>query len=733
MEAADVLESKDKLGRPQQQTVKTVGVLSALGHFSHLTASVEMISLAVADRASPDEELQGVLAELRKSSVLTYRSYNRSYRIWEGSDVDLDERIAEGERQMQQGLGLADRVSSLLPDRPLVARRHSFETGVLRSFETQYVDSLDGVDAAIAAPTAMDGKVIVCLAESGAVAEQFQKRATQAQQEANLLFAIPQQIGELRGLVTELGSLRWARDNTPELRDDRVARRELALRITEAAQLLARNVHGLLDPRPEPTGSGCTWIYAGEVHPVASPAAVSQLLSQVFDRLYDQSPRLRNELIVRRNLSSAASAARRNLVEFMLTRGDQPRLGMEGFPPERSMYESVLAVTGIHRWRKDGTWGFAEPSGSGEHNLLPCRRHLSDLVFKRQPEPLPVVDLFAELAKPPFGVMDGLHPVVLCAFMMVFPDETTLYRDGTFLPEPGAADLEVLMRRPDLFAIAGSRVKGGRADVVQRLAKGLQVPPATVPVVRALFRMVRSLPEYASNTRQLPSEVLALREAFQNAKSPERFLFVAVPGALGLPEFSERKPKPGEIEAFFDLLNGCLRQWSMAMPRILDEARDTLLAACGFPRGDSGWDPLRQEAVRLEPMVTEPQLLAFVRRVAQAGSGRQGVESVCALVASRPPGNWTDADAARFPDAARAIGKAFRESAAAVANQRAGGEVLTQLEPEERKRADELLRRLRAQLDKTAKQESPRVIRAVLAELVREMVDQNERISESSL
>lgn len=89
LEAADVLESKDKLGKPQQQTVKTVGVLSALGHFSHLTASVEMISLAVADRASPDEQLQGVLAELRKSSVLTYRSYNRSYRIWEGSDVDL--------------------------------------------------------------------------------------------------------------------------------------------------------------------------------------------------------------------------------------------------------------------------------------------------------------------------------------------------------------------------------------------------------------------------------------------------------------------------------------------------------------------------------------------------------------------------------------------------------------------------------------------------------------------
>jgi len=730
LEAADVLESKENLGAVHQHVVKTVGVLSALGQFSHLSASREMISLAVQDRVSPDDAFQGVLDELRKASVLTYRSYNRSYRIWEGSDVDLNERIAEGERQTQRTLGLAESVRELLPNRPMVARRHSFETGALRSFEVLYADAVDAVDGAIAVPTDMDGKVIVCLPESTVMAEQLRERALQAQQTTNVLFAIPQQIGELRGLVTELGALRWAWEHTPELRDDRVARREISLRITEAELLLQRNVHGLVDPRPEPIGSGCVWIYAGETQPVASPAGVSQLLSQVYDRLYHQSPRIRNELIVRRNLSSAASAARRNLVEFMLTRGERPRLGIEGFPPERSMYESVLGCTGIHRQRKDGEWGFSSPNRNGDHNLLPCWNHLSDLVFKRQPEPLPVVELFNALSAPPFGVMDGLQPVILCAFMMVFRDETTLYREGTFLPEPGAADFEVLMRRPELFAFAGSRVKGGRADVVQRLGKGLQVPSATVPVVRALFRTVRALPEYAWNTRQLPTEVLALRDAFQNAKSPERFLFVEVPAALGVPEFSEHTSPRGEIEAFFELLNRCLQQWSGTMSRTLDDARDALLTACGFPPGDSGWDPLRQEALRLERSVTEPQLLALVRRIAQAGSGRPGVESVCALVASRPPVNWTDTDAARFPDAARAIGTAFRESAAATGQNGQQSKSLQQLAPAERKRAESLLKRLRTHLGENSKRESTRVIRAVLAELAREL-DQNESQSES--
>src|SRR5207302_49834 len=111
-----------------------------------------------------------------------------------------------------------------------------------------------------------------------------------------------------------------------------------------------------------------------------------------------------------------------------------------------------------------------------------------------------------------------------------------------------------------------SRVTGGRAAVVRRLADGLRVKAATVPVVRALFRMAKALPEFAWNTQHLPSETLAFREAFRNANSPERFLFVAVPEALGLPAFSTKTPKPSEIEAFFSALNHALKEWTAASP-----------------------------------------------------------------------------------------------------------------------------------------------------------------------
>ena len=63
-------------------------------------------------------------------------------------------------------------------------------------------------------------------------------------------------------------------------------------------------------------------------------------------------------------------------------------------------------------------------------------------------------------------------PVLLCAFLMSHDNAATLYSEGSLLPEPGIADWEVLLRRPELFAVAGSRVTGPRAAVVDRLARG---------------------------------------------------------------------------------------------------------------------------------------------------------------------------------------------------------------------------------------------------------------------
>lgn len=664
LEAADVLESKDNLGDSHAQIVKTIGILGALGDFCNLSAREEIISVALIDDSKPSEEIQEALEFLGDQSVLTYRRYNNTYRIWEGSDVDIDERVAEGQRKVRGSISLASNIQRYLEPRPMVARRHAFVTGALRYFNVVYVDDPEQVLKCQEEPiSGAAGIVLVCLSSSSAQLDAYRNLAAGViAAQLGIVIAIPQQMGDINAAITELASLRWAWDNTPELRDDRVARREIALRITESEHILRRSLENLLDPRIEPHGSGCLWYWNGVSQGMCSRVSISHLLSDVCDRRYSATPHIRNELIVRRNLSSAAAAARRNLVERMLTQSEKPLLGMDGYPPERSMYESVLRATGLHSLTEQGDWFFGPPFLESTLNLWPVWQCLVDQIFGSEPVPRPINEIFDLLSSPPYGVMEGLNPVLLCAFILAYPDETTLYREGSFIPESGIAEFEVLMRRPELFAIAGTRVAGARVAVVERLARGLAVKPTTVSVVKALFAMVRRLPEFAWRTSVLPDMTLRMRETFEKAKSPERFLYVDLPTALDLPTFSDDQIETSQVETFFDNLNHNLKDWADSMPKIISQSKETLLRACHVEPTMRGWQQLQDIASKLESRESDPVLSQLFARIVQSGHDEPGICSVLSLVVNRPIANWLDSDVARFSEVAEGLGNGIRRS-----------------------------------------------------------------------
>jgi hypothetical protein len=303
--------------------------------------------------------------------------------------------------------------------------------------------------------------------------------------------------------------------------------------------------------------------------------------------------------------------------------------------------------------------------------------------------------------------------------MLVHDDETTLYREGTFVAEPGIADYEVLMRRPEQFAVAGCRVKGERAAVVRRIASGLGTSPAVVPVVRALIGMLKRLPEFAHKTRNLPADTLAVREAISSATSPERLLFHDLPVALGMPPFSGTATSRRKIEGFFNQLNDALQTWGRAAPTMVEGVRDQLLTACGFKAGNAAWKAFRRKATELDGRIVDTTLAPFIHRAAMTGDDQTVLESVLALVASRPPKSWSDADVTRFPVQAQVVGAQMRRALGESGHRSAGGMVppaLTRKEEGQRRRlANKLAKLLRG----TDPQPAPdHVIRAALLSLL---------------
>jgi hypothetical protein len=154
----------------------------------------------------------------------------------------------------------------------------------------------------------------------------------------------------------------------------------------------------------------------------------------------------------------------------MLLRSGQPVLGIEGYPPEREHVMRACCAQGIFMLSTEDSWQIVAPQQEGDPlNLVPVWTAISDFVFALPPQPRNVQELFKFLSLPPHGLTDGVLPVLFCAFMLSNGHETTLYSEGTLLPAPEVADWEALLRRPELFSVAGCRIVGPRLAIVERL------------------------------------------------------------------------------------------------------------------------------------------------------------------------------------------------------------------------------------------------------------------------
>ncbi|MEL7227237.1 MAG: hypothetical protein AAGL17_20980, partial [Cyanobacteria bacterium J06576_12] len=392
------------------------------------------MSLCGLPRARDAKQWTAVIDELTARGLLTYRKQLDELRIWEGSDFNVEAAIYDLLEQSRSPL--AEMLAQVHPMKPLVAQRHYIETGTLRYFGQRYVDSLSKVSGLKCSNDSHDGLIVYWL--DSTEPESIPKETADGKP---LIWVRVERFNLLRTRARELQILREIQKEAPELRSDAVASKEVKYRLVEAERLLDETVAQAFDWGT--AENGC-WANGGTVE-VASSRQFQHLLSGVCDRIYPQGLKLDNELINRRELTSQGAKARRELIEAMIERGDQPRLGFVGYGPEVAMYNSVLGATGIHRDGEDGV-GFYPPGA--ESGVSSAWEAVEAFCGGAKAEQRSLKLLYEELAEPPYGIKHGVIPVILAAVLLYRVDDVGFYKDGTFVPVLGPEHFELLVKDP---------------------------------------------------------------------------------------------------------------------------------------------------------------------------------------------------------------------------------------------------------------------------------------------
>ena len=449
--------------------IKTIGILGIVSEsIPNLKASESMLRYALDDNTEGfAHEFETALSTLKNRSIATYRLYNKAYALWAGSDIDIEAKLREAEGNVYTKANLATTLSRYLPRRPFVARRHLFETGTLRHFAIRYTD-LENFDADLKKPFGdADGLVLYALPADEREVNQLVEKASEDALASlqDVLIAIPQTIGTLQDAVTQLTYLYWVFDNTPELEGDRIARLELAV---QQAQVKKEVSNRLTEIFGENSKNACTWYHQGQPVNINSQRSRNAHLSEICDEIYNKTPIIRNELINRREISGAATTARKRLIKAMLENAEQKNLDIVGFPPEMSIYRSLLWSTGIHR-EVGGVWGFHPPETPDKKKITPTWKAIEDFLEKCEGVRQPVGDLYQLLKKPPLGLREGPLPILLCAVMLHHKTEIALYENGSFIPNWSMPVFERLLKVPQQFELkqfSDSRCPGGSVSTI---------------------------------------------------------------------------------------------------------------------------------------------------------------------------------------------------------------------------------------------------------------------------
>lgn len=661
------------------RVLKTIGLLNLLD-LQSLLPTAEAVLLAVAGEESAERDaVQNTFIRLQQGKKAIYnRGSAAGYCLWPFTSVNLDRAYNDAQRAVGTLDTVVPHLKEHLNPRPIVARRHYVETGNLRHFHVSY-GRLPEIESAVkenagkyevGGALEADGFIYIPLCESEEEREAALTfaRSTATAGPPEVIVGVSPPLNGLSGLIQEVRYWHWILKNTPELAHDTYAAEEVDRQIQAAEQTLQARVRNRIGLDRSAGGTyELEWFWRGEHVRLRDGRHLLEFLSGVCDEAFPLSPRVPNELVNRRALSSAAAAARMRLIERFFVSEAIPNLGMDPRrkPPEMSMYMSVVRAAGLHRRLNTADepterWGFALPDEGIMLDpccLRPSLLHLERMLEEQPDARVPVSDLFAELRRAPYGIRDGLLPLLLAIFYRIHRHEVAMYEDGAFLREVEGDAFMRLIKAPQTFEMQLCRIVGVRNALFDQLAQLLRVEAhhetlQLLDVVVPLCEVAGQLPEYTLFTRRLSPRTDSARGALVKTEDPSRLLFTDLPEALGFEPFQPNNPIEADtVDGFVESIRVTLDELRLAYPALLDRVAHEICRTFGLERNTPTEfrEEIAARARQILVSVSEARLKALCLRLAdQALPATEWLESIGSLICSKPPSRWRDLDFDRF-------------------------------------------------------------------------------------
>lgn len=618
------------------KAIKTIGLLNIFSASGSILDSSFLIEYL--ETACGVSNAKTIIQNLETKKVIRYRSHSKRYILFEGTDLDIQTALIEAGNKISEVSDITALLNKYFQFTPVFAKLYSYETGTPRFFEFKISEHPINTKP----EGEIDGFVNLVFNSKLKIGEV--EEASKNQKEA-IVYCFFKNSTEIKNLLFEIEKIEKVIE---ENKDDKVAKRELE-NIADAQKRLLN--HYITDSIYSGSKE-VKWFFKGEEKKIADKKDFNKLLSQVCSTIYDATPVFKNELVNKYKISASIHSAKRNYFKALANNWDKENLGFDEakFPPEKTIYLSLLKENGISPIRENGFDVITIDKHSSFNKLWKASEKFLESAKSEQR----TISNFVEtLSKRPFKLKQGFIDFWVPTFLFIKREDFALFNENGYIPTLSDENLELIAKYPQHYSIKTFDIEGVKLDIFNSYRAFLNQSKETkfdnnsfIETIKPFIVFYKQLPEYSKQTKRLSSAAIKIRQAIATSKDPEQTFFESFPNALGISLNTLQQDKT-KLQSYTTNLQNAVRELRTSYDSLIKRFEEFICEefigkSVDF---DDYKEHLQQRFSKLKKHLLLANQKTFVQRIDSALDDKKAwLNSIAQSVAGKTLENFSDED-----------------------------------------------------------------------------------------
>lgn len=549
--------------------VKTISLIYILEQFERLSPTKEQIIGIYSGSYDVDEIERAITDLIEKEFVVYIRRSNDYLRLKQTSGVDIQQKIHDL-MEAQAGKVTAKFILNASNfDNYMYPSRYNDEHEMTRFFNFQFIDGSelsDDVDWAVKSEGIQsDGIIYGIIPNSEDQLKEILDVVKKTSKDyERFIFVLPKHFCEIDAVIQEYAAVKQLRDqavNDPVLFDE----------YEVVFEDLQEVINGFISSYTHPESYRSVYYHGGEIISVHRKSGLTEVMSQICDRVFGLTPVINNESVNKNEITSIAANSRNKIISALLRNELEPNLGLSGTGQEVSIMRSTLLRTGI----------LSEAGGIIQLNLHPEDAALRNMLETietfvleaRQKGRICFSELYERLTAPDYhiGLRHGLIPIYVAAVLHNYRQQIVI--KDRFGPVSTNVDILVQINsEPSSFSIEYLDWNPEKEEYIARLATAfsdfvIEAEKAGSSydfVANAMRRWYMALPKFSKECKVHPNGIKIGARQQEMVKllranpSSSDLLFKKLPSAFAYEDFTA--DVAGDIVNSKTLFDGLLNE-----------------------------------------------------------------------------------------------------------------------------------------------------------------------------